>query len=67
MALLTFWNVWKAGKQIVKQFENLVDVRFVEFKGAVKRSPVVFVQFEIETVEVWNASVHSLEHPVLKI
>jgi hypothetical protein len=54
-ASLTFQNVWKAGKQIVKQFENLVDVRFIEFKSAVKHSLVVFVQFEIKAVEVWNA------------
>ncbi len=25
LASLTFWNVWKAGKQVVKKFENLVD------------------------------------------
>ncbi len=67
MLSLPFWYVRKACQKILKEFENLSDVRFVQLERAVKRCPVVLVQFEIETVEVWNAAIHTLDHLVLKV
>jgi hypothetical protein len=62
-----FWNVWKADKEILEKFENLDDVRFVEFKCAVEGNPVVFVQFEVKMIEVWNALIHTIDHFLLKM
>jgi hypothetical protein len=57
----------KACQEVLKEFENLSDVGFVQFERAVKRCLVVLVQFEIEMVEVWIAAIHTLEHLVLKV
>ncbi len=35
LAALTLWNVGRACQKIFEKFENLTDVRFVEFKSAV--------------------------------
>ncbi len=35
LSSLTFWNMWKACQKILEKFENLTNVRFVEFEGAV--------------------------------
>jgi hypothetical protein len=60
---LSFWHVWKAGQKILEKFENLVDVRLAQFKSAVECSPIVLVQVEFEMIQVWNAAIHSLDHP----
>jgi hypothetical protein len=61
-----FRNVRKAGKKILEEFENLADVGFVKFKGAVQSCPVVLVKMYIEAIKVWNAAIHMLNHFVLK-
>ncbi len=35
LVLLAFWNVREAGKKILDEFEHLMDVRLIEFEGAV--------------------------------
>jgi len=55
--------VWQAGQKILEEFEDLVDVRLVQFKGAIECSPIVLIQVEFETIKVWNATIHSLDHP----
>jgi len=67
LPLLPFWYVRKACQEVLKEVEDLSDVVFVLFECAVKHCPVVLVQFEIETVEVWNAAIHTLDHLVLKV
>jgi hypothetical protein len=58
--------VRKAGQKIPEQLEHLVKVRFVELEGAVKNFYVSFFNFEMETIEVWNAAIHTLDHLSLK-
>jgi hypothetical protein len=59
--------VWKAGQKILEEFENLVDVRLVQFKSGVECSPIVLVQVEFEAIQVWNAAIHSLDHLRLEL
>jgi hypothetical protein len=59
--------VWKAGQKILEEFEDLVDVRLVQFKGAVECSPIVLVQVEFEAIKVRNAAIHSLDHLRLEL
>ncbi len=59
--------MWKADKKILEEFENLNDVGLVEFERAVEGDTVVFIQFEIETIEVRDAVVHTVDHFLLKI
>ena len=66
MTSFAFRHVRKAGQKILEQFEHLLKVRFVEFEGAVENFSVVFVNFEMETIEVWNAAIHTLGHLSLK-
>ncbi len=67
LAPLTFWHMRKACQKIVEEFENLFKVRFVNLESAVQSSPVPLVNVEIETIEVWNAAIHMLDHFVLKL
>jgi hypothetical protein len=59
--------MWKTGQKIFKKSEYLPDVRFVLFEGAVECSPVVLIKIEVETIEVWNAAIHMLDHFVLEL
>jgi hypothetical protein len=59
--------VRKAGQEILEKFENLLEVGFVKFEGAVESFSVVFVNFEMETIEVWNAAIHMLGHLSLEL
>ena len=52
LTAFAFRHVRKAGQEILEKFENLLEVRFVEFEGAVENFSVVFVDFEMETIEV---------------
>ena len=67
MTSLSFGHMRKACQKILEKFEDLLDVRFVKFEGAVQRFSVVFVDFEMETIEVWNAAIHTLDHLVLEV
>jgi hypothetical protein len=67
LSSLTFWDMRKACQKILEKFEDLMDVRFVEFKSAVQCSPVVLIKVKVETIEVWNAAIHTLDHLVLKL
>jgi hypothetical protein len=64
---LPFRDVWKACQKILEEFEDLTDVRFVEFESAVLCSPVVLIKVKVEKIEVWNAAIHTLNHFVLKV
>ena len=66
MTAFAFRHVRKAGQEILEKFENLLEVGFVEFEGAVESFSVVFVDFEMEMIEVWNAAIHTLGHLSLK-
>ncbi len=66
MTSLAFRHMRKAGQEILEEFEDLFEVGFVKFKGAVEGSPVVLVKVEIEAIEVWNAAIHMLDHLVLE-
>jgi hypothetical protein len=67
LASLTFWHMREACQKIVKEFENLFKVGFVNFKSAVQSSPVPLVKVEVEAIKVWNAAIHTLNHFVLKL
>ena len=67
MTAFAFRHVRKAGQEIFEKFENLLEVGFVEFEGAVENFSVVFVDFEMETIEVWNAAIHTLGHLSLEL
>jgi len=56
----------KACQEIFEKFEYLLEVRFVKFKGAVESFSVVFVEVKVESIEVWNAAIHTLNHLVLE-
>ena len=57
LAALTFLHMRKACQKIIEEFENLFKVGFVNFESAVP-----LVKVEIETIEVWNAAIHTLDH-----
>ena len=67
MMAFAFRHVGKAGQKIFEKFENLLEVGFVQFEGAVESFSVVFVDFEMETIEVWNAAIHTLGHLSLEL
>ncbi len=67
MTVSAFRHVGKAGQEIFEKFENLLEVGFVKFEGAVESFSVVFVDFEMETIEVWNAAIHMLGHLSLEL
>ena len=56
----------KACQEIPDEFENLFEVGFVKFEGAVESFSVVFVEVKVKSIEVWNAAIHTLHHLVLK-
>jgi hypothetical protein len=58
--------MWKTCQKVLEKVEDLLEVRFVKFKSAVKCVPVVFAEFEVEFFEVWNAAIHTLNHLVLE-
>jgi hypothetical protein len=62
---LAFGHMRKTCQEILEKVEDLFEVGFVKFKGAVECSPVVFVEVEIKTIKVWNAAIHTLGHLVL--
>jgi hypothetical protein len=62
-----FQNMRKACKKVVKEFINLTDVGFMHLECAVQHCPVVLIQFEVETVKVWNAGIHTLHHLLLEV
>ena len=57
----------KACQKIPEEFENLFEVGFVQFEGAVESFSVVFIEVKVESIEVWNAAIHMLDHFVLKL
>jgi len=57
----------KARQKIVEEFEDLFKVGFVNFESAVQSGPIPLIKVEIETIEVWNAAIHTLDHSVLKL
>ncbi len=56
----------KTGHEVLEKVENLLEVRFVKFEGAIESFPVVFVEVKVESIEVWNAAIHMLNHLVLE-
>ena len=56
----------KACQEIVEKFEDLLEVRFVKFEGAVDSFSVIFVEVKVESIKVWNAAIHTLNHLVLE-
>ena len=59
--------MWKACQKVLEEVEDLLEVRFVKFKSAIERVPVVFAEFEVEFFEVRNAVIHTLNHLVLEL
>ncbi len=57
----------KAGQEILEKFEDLFEVGFVKFEGAVESFSVVFVEVKVESIEVWNAVIHALSHLILEL
>ena len=57
----------KACQEIFEKFEDLLEVRFVKFEGAVESFSVVFVKVKVESVKVWNAAIHTLGHLILEL
>ena len=66
MTALSFRHMRKACQEIVEKSEDLLDVRFVKFEGAVDSFSVVFVEMKVESIKVWNAAIHTLDHLVLE-
>ena len=56
----------KAGQEILEEFEDLFEVGFVKFEGAVESKSVVFIEVKVEAIKVWNAAIHMLDHLILK-
>ncbi len=56
----------KTCQEILEEVEDLFEVGFVKFKGAVECSPVVFVKVEMKAIKAWNAVIHMLNHLVLE-
>ena len=54
-------------QEVLEKVEDLFEVRFVKFEGAVESLPVVFVEVKVESIEVWNAAIHTLNHLVLEL
>ncbi len=67
MTAFAFRHVRNAGQEILKKFENLLEVGFVKFEGAVESLSVIVVDVEMETIEVWNAAIHTLGHLSLEL
>ncbi len=59
--------MWKTCQKVLEKSKDLSGVQFIELKPAVERLAVVVRKFEIETVKVGNAGVHSADHLVLEI
>jgi hypothetical protein len=57
----------KACQEIPEEFENLFEVGFVKFEGAVESFSVVFIEVKVESIEVWNAAIHTLDHLILEL
>jgi len=57
----------KACQEILEKFEDLLEVGFVKFEGAVESFSVVFVEVKVESVKVWNAAIHTLGHLILEL
>jgi hypothetical protein len=47
LVALTFQDIKKGGMEVLEEFENLTDVRFVEFESTVQSSPVVLVKVKV--------------------
>ena len=58
--------MWKTCQKVLEEVEDLLDVRFVKFEGAVDSFSVVFVEMKVESIKVWNAAIHTLDHLVLE-
>ena len=58
--------MWETCQKVLEKVEDLLEVRFVEFKSAIESVPVVFADFEVEFFEVWNAVIHTLNHLILE-
>jgi len=56
----------KVGQEILEEFENLFEVRFVQFESAVESKSVVFIEVKVEAIKVWNAAIHTLDHLILE-
>ncbi len=54
--------MWETCQKVLEKVEDLLEVRFVEFKSAIESVP----DFEVEFFEVWNAVIHTLNHLVLE-
>jgi hypothetical protein len=54
-------------KKVMEKFEDLMDIGFVQLKSAVQSCPVVLVKMKVETIQVWNAPVHTLNYFVLEL
>ena len=67
MTALAFRHMWKACQEIPEEFEDLIEVGFVKFESAVESFSVVFVEVEVELIEVWNAAIHTLDHLILEL
>jgi hypothetical protein len=58
--------MWKTCQKVLEKVEDLLEVIFVKLKSAIESVPVVFAEFEVEFLEVWNAAIHMLNHLVLE-
>ena len=67
MTSLSLGHMREAGQKILEKFEDLSDIRFVKFEGAVDSFPVVFAEIKVESIKVWNAAIHTLDHLVLEV
>ena len=66
MTSLAFRHTRKAGQEILEEFEDLFEVEFIQFEGAVESKSVVFIEVKIVAIKVWNAAIHTLGHLVLE-
>jgi hypothetical protein len=57
----------KAGQEIPEEFEDLFEVGFVQFEGAVEGFSVVFIEVKVESIEVSNAAIHTFDHLILEL
>ncbi len=67
MTALAFRHMRKTCQEILEKIEDLLEVRFVKFEGAVESFSVVFVEVKVESIEVWNAAIHMLNHLILEL
>ncbi len=56
----------KTCQEVLEKVEDLLEVRFVKFEGAIECFSVVFIEVKVESIEVWNAAIHMLNHLVLE-